>query len=182
MGETPFKGNTQAALFKAIVKGVYTPLDTSFTPQCRDLVNKMLTTNSEKRIQIAAVETHPWLGKSIDAGLMAGDDDDLMSAAANEAPSVQSFSSLQLVLPGMSLSAPPAAASAAKAGKAGETVSVSAGAAYYKHQMCCIVCMRANGWGHAWQQGSHGCIQHHIRPGPGMAPCAQALLVYAAHY
>ena len=98
MGETPFKGNSQAALFKVIVKGVYQPVPNTFSPQCRDLVTKMLTVNSEKRISIGSVETHPWLAKA-DGALIIGEEEPDASAAS-------SFSSLKLVLPGMAIAAP----------------------------------------------------------------------------
>ncbi|KAK9797369.1 hypothetical protein WJX73_005899 [Symbiochloris irregularis] len=99
MGQVPFKGSTQAALFKAICKGFYLSLPSALSAPCRELVARMLTTDPEVRISIEKVELHPWISKRTASGLMAALEDESLSDSSELAH----FSSLKLVLPTMSM-------------------------------------------------------------------------------
>lgn len=101
MGEVPFKGSNQASLFKSIVKGAYTPLPTTFSANCRDLLTKMLVGNFEKRISIGDLARHPWITQGASAGLLMAENE-LSGRAAGDAATSE-FRSLSLVLPGMAL-------------------------------------------------------------------------------
>ncbi|KAJ9505740.1 hypothetical protein QJQ45_029260 [Haematococcus lacustris] len=58
-GSLPFKGSSQAALFKSIQRGVYEPLPSHLSSACRDLVRGMLTVevNASQRHRPAFCQT-----------------------------------------------------------------------------------------------------------------------------
>lgn len=83
-------------------------------------MSKMLNTNSEKRISISNILSHPWLAKA-ESGLLVGEDE----ASAEASSAATTFSSLKLVLPGMALAPTPAAK--AKEDKAATSAAADAG-------------------------------------------------------
>ncbi|KAL6756210.1 kinase-like domain-containing protein [Haematococcus lacustris] len=74
-GSLPFKGSSQAALFKSIQRGVYEPLPSHLSSACRDLVRGMLTVEVNARVTMDDILRHPWC----------------RSAAASTPPSSTSF-------------------------------------------------------------------------------------------
>ncbi|GFR43165.1 hypothetical protein Agub_g4214 [Astrephomene gubernaculifera] len=67
-GNLPFKGTTQATLFKAIQRGVFDPLPTHVSAECKDLVRRMLVVDPSSRISMDEILRHPWVVKAAAAG------------------------------------------------------------------------------------------------------------------
>lgn len=63
-GQLPFKGPTQAALFKAIQKGTYEALPGHISADCRDLVRRLLIVSPEQRATMDQILEHPWCRSS----------------------------------------------------------------------------------------------------------------------
>ncbi|GLC77801.1 hypothetical protein PLESTB_000955400 [Pleodorina starrii] len=64
-GTLPFKGASQAALFKAIQRGTFEPLPSSVSSECKDLVRRMLVVDPQSRITMDEILRHPWVTKAV---------------------------------------------------------------------------------------------------------------------
>eukprot|EP00877_Chromochloris_zofingiensis_P009791 jgi/Chrzof1/5065/Cz15g10150.t1 len=64
-GSLPFKGATQAALFKAIQRGTYVPLPPHVSPEAKDLVKRLLTVDPVQRITMPDILRHPWVNSAM---------------------------------------------------------------------------------------------------------------------
>ena len=59
-GTLPFRGQTREEVFGKIKKGKYAPAENA-TPECQDLLSKMLIVNHEDRWTAQQCLKHPWL-------------------------------------------------------------------------------------------------------------------------
>ncbi|KAK9815615.1 hypothetical protein WJX72_006892 [[Myrmecia] bisecta] len=101
-GHLPFKAPTQSGLFKSIVAGTYAPLPEAASPECRNLVAKMLTGNAEKRITMDEIRRHPWLlGTSAEEMRLLGRSMSISGGTLGRTGSLPTHlqSSLHLVIP-----------------------------------------------------------------------------------
>ncbi|EFJ44410.1 hypothetical protein VOLCADRAFT_82801 [Volvox carteri f. nagariensis] len=64
-GALPFKGTTQAGLFKAIQRGSFDPLPMYISSECKDLVRRMLLVDPQARITMDEILRHPWVAKAM---------------------------------------------------------------------------------------------------------------------
>nr|ADI46954.1 AMPKR1m [Volvox carteri f. nagariensis] len=64
-GALPFKGTTQATLFKAIQRGSFEPLPSYISSECKDLVRRMLVVDPQARITMDEILRHPWVCKAV---------------------------------------------------------------------------------------------------------------------
>ncbi|KAF8065890.1 OSK3 [Scenedesmus sp. PABB004] len=69
-GRLPFRGASQAALFRAISRSAFDPLPAGVSADARDLVRRLLTVDPGARIGWAELNRHPWLagGAAADGG------------------------------------------------------------------------------------------------------------------
>jgi len=59
----PFDGNTPKEVFRKIKSGKF-DMPQNLTPDCQDLLTKMLTVNAKKRITVPEALAHPWIKQS----------------------------------------------------------------------------------------------------------------------
>jgi hypothetical protein len=62
-GSLPFDGNTFQELFTKIINGQYSVPD-HVSPECRDLIGRMLVVNPKQRATLDQVREHPWTRES----------------------------------------------------------------------------------------------------------------------
>lgn len=62
-GYLPFEDSNTTILYKKIIAGEYT-LPKFVSPLARDLLQRLLTTDPERRIKIKDVKSHPWFMQS----------------------------------------------------------------------------------------------------------------------
>ena len=60
-GYLPFEDSNTTVLYKKIIAGEYT-LPKFVSPLARDMLQRLLTTDPERRIKMKDVKTHPWFG------------------------------------------------------------------------------------------------------------------------
>eukprot|EP00878_Enallax_costatus_P023670 GHUV01025198.1.p1 GENE.GHUV01025198.1~~GHUV01025198.1.p1 ORF type:complete len:812 (+),score=246.94 GHUV01025198.1:450-2885(+) len=80
-GDLPFKGSSQAALFKAIQRGAYQPLPQTISPEARDLVTRLLLVDPAARITWSELSRHPWLNGTSSSDAASLDSDVRMARA-----------------------------------------------------------------------------------------------------
>ncbi|KAJ3296243.1 MAP microtubule affinity-regulating kinase 1 [Borealophlyctis nickersoniae] len=59
VGDLPFADSNLAALYDAILKGKY-EMPSFLSPECQDLISKLLVVNPKKRYTCSQVRQHPW--------------------------------------------------------------------------------------------------------------------------
>lgn len=59
-GKLPFDGATRDAMFKKIVKGNF-EVPFYISPECNDLLNRMIVVNPDQRASLDEVARHPWM-------------------------------------------------------------------------------------------------------------------------
>ena len=62
-GYLPFEDSNTTVLYKKIIAGEYT-LPKFVSPLARDMLQRLLTTDPERRIKMKDVKTHPWFLRS----------------------------------------------------------------------------------------------------------------------
>ncbi|KAJ3214569.1 hypothetical protein HDU67_001489 [Dinochytrium kinnereticum] len=60
VGDLPFANSNLTALYESILKGKYEVPD-HVSPECKDLISKLLVINPHKRYTCAQVQEHPWM-------------------------------------------------------------------------------------------------------------------------
>jgi 5'-AMP-activated protein kinase catalytic alpha subunit len=62
-GYLPFEDPKTSNLYKKIMNAEYTIPEDMITEDCKDLIQKFLTTNPEKRCTMKEIRAHPWYSK-----------------------------------------------------------------------------------------------------------------------
>lgn len=78
VGEFPFNNQDPAELRQDITKGKYTfPENVAISPDCREMISKLLCVNPEKRLTIKDIKEHQWFAEGLntvglDAAVLPG--------------------------------------------------------------------------------------------------------------